>query len=223
MKPIPWSYTSLDDFVNCPRAYHAKRVEKSVVEHASEQMLWGSYVHKVFEDRIKLDKAIPEELKQHERFMQIQATRPGVIQTEQKIALNKQLQPTTFFAKDVWFRGVLDYNAVSGRVATIVDYKTGKPHKKFSQLKLFALWIFAQYPDVQMVHTMYYWTTTETTTTEVYTREQIRDLWRDFTPNLVQYREAFLANIWQPRPSGLCNGWCPVTSCEFWRPKRPKR
>ena len=37
-----------------------------------------------------------------------------------------------------------------------------------------------------------------------------------------QYAQAFKTDTWQPRPSGLCNGWCPVKTCEFWQPKRNK-
>jgi hypothetical protein len=39
-------------------------------------------------------------------------------------------------------------------------------------------------------------------------------------PDLKQYATAFKTDVWQPRQSGLCNGWCPVTECEFWKPKR---
>jgi hypothetical protein len=223
MKPLPWSFTSLEDFVNCPRAFYEKRVVKSVVEAPSEAMLWGNTVHKAFEDRIKDGTPLPDSLQHYEPFMRVQAARPGITTTERKVALSRQLQPTSFFAKDVWFRGILDFVAVHDKVATIVDYKTGKPHDNTKQLKLFALWVFAQYPDINIVHTMYYWTQTLSTTSNVYTRDQIRDLWSVFLPHLQQYKLAFDTDTWQPRPSGLCNGWCPVTSCEFWRPMRPRR
>ena len=48
----------------------------------------------------------------------------------------------------------------------------------------------------------------------------IKGIWKKFIPDLRQYAEAFKTDTWQPRQSGLCNGWCPVKECEFWKQKR---
>jgi hypothetical protein len=39
-------------------------------------------------------------------------------------------------------------------------------------------------------------------------------------PDIKQYQQAFVQDVWQARQSGLCHGWCPVTTCEYWKPKR---
>ena len=123
-----------------------------------------------------------------------------------------------FDAPDVWWRGIIDYVKRDGPDAVIVDYKTGKPHQKFGQLKLFALYLFAKHPEITQVQVLYYWTKTQTMTGALYTREMVGALWQEFVPNLKQYVEAFRTDTWQPRPSGLC-GWCPVKLCEHWRPR----
>lgn len=220
MKPNAWSFSALDKFVNCPRQFHEVKIAKSVVEPETEQMRWGTWVHKQFEDRQKLGTPLPSQIKQHETFMLLLLELPGTFETEQKVALDRRGKPSTFFAKDVWWRGIIDYVRVNGAHAHVVDYKTGKPHQKFGQLKLFALYIFARYPEVQTVKVEFYWTNTMTRTGDVYTRDMSSRLWSEFVPNLKQYVKAFRTNTWQPRPSGLC-GWCPVTTCEFWKPKRP--
>jgi hypothetical protein len=220
VKPLPWSYTSLEDFVNCPRAYYEKRVAKSVKEEKTEAIIWGEVVHKAFEERQRDGKPLPENLDDHEPFMLKLTTTPGELTTERKVALNKQMQPCGFFDADVWFRGVIDLSIVSGDKATLVDYKTGKPHSKFNQLKLFALHTFAQYPNVDTVDVKFYWTQTMTTTGDKYARSMVNGLWREFLPNLKQYAQAFKEDVWQPRQSGLCNGWCPIKDCEFWKPRR---
>lgn len=222
MKPLPWSFSSLDDFVNCPRSFYEKRVAKSVKEERSEQIIWGEQVHKAFELRQLKGTPLPEELAEHEPFMKRLKAMPGLKWTEQKIALNRRTEPCEFFAEDVWWRGVADYKAVHREFGVIVDYKTGKQHSKFKQLKLFAIHTFAEHPDVEHVDVMFYWTKTKTTTGERYSRDQIADLWASFVPDLRQYAQAFKEDVWQPRPSGLCNGWCPVKDCEFWKPKRNK-
>lgn len=225
MKPLAWSYTSLSDFVNCPRAYYEKRVAKSVVDDPnSPHLVEGRRVHEAFEHRVGNGTPLPDDLAGHEPYMESLATKPGLIKVERKIAFNVKGQVCGFFDKEpkVWMRGVIDYSHIDGELAEIEDYKTGKPHSKFAQLKLFALHVFTEFPEVQRIRARYYWTQTKTTTGEHYTRDNIPYLWRQFLPDLKQYKQAFNEDIWQPRQSGLCNGWCPVTGCEFWKPKRQK-
>jgi hypothetical protein len=218
--PLPWSHTALEDFKNCPHAYHQKRVVKAVKEEPSEQIIWGNRVHKAFENRVARGDNLPSELDAHEPFFKQIVQVPGVTSTELQIALNRQLQPCAFFDKAVWFRGVVDFQKIREPKALVLDYKTGKPHSKFGQLKLFALYIFAQHPRVDEVTTQYYWVNSRTMSGETYTRDQIPALWGEFIPDLKQYAEAFRTDTWQRRPSGLCNGWCPVVSCEFWKPRK---
>ena len=59
-------------------------------------------------------------------------------------------------------------------------------------------------------------------TKKVWGRAEIEALWNLFIGDLRQYAEAFKGDVWQPRPSGLCNGWCPVKTCAHWKPRRDK-
>ena len=224
-QPLPWSYSSLEDFVNCPRAYHEKRILKSVKEEDNEHTIWGTTVHKHFELRQLHGTKLPPELSQFEPLMQRLDNIPGDLYAERKVALNRELAPCDFYAKDCWWRGVIDWtkiNAAEGK-ARVYDYKTGKMHDKFKQLKLFALHTFYSYPEIEEVNVKFYWTKTDMATGEIYYRRDIKKLWTEFIPDLRQYVEAFTTDVWQPRQSGLCNGWCPVTTCEFWKPKRMRR
>ena len=220
MTPKPWSFSALEDFKNCPRSFSEKRIFKSVVETKGEATIWGEVVHKHFEDFLTDGVALPPALEIHEAFLLRLLALPGELGVEQKIALNRRAQPCEFFAPDVWFRGVIDVKKVHGDTALLVDHKTGKHHTKFGQLKLFALHTFIAHPQVNTVRCEFYWTQTCTKNGQTYTRDQIPEMWKQFIPDLIQYRDAFLTDTWQPRQSGLC-GWCPVTDCEFWRP-RPK-
>lgn len=223
MKPKPWSATTLEDFVTCPRAYHAKKVAKTHVEVRGEATVWGEVVHKWFEDRVNFNTPLPVEVSEHEKFIADLIARPGHIFAEQEIALNTKALPCGFWDKNVWFRGKIDVLNINGDDALVTDYKTGKPHNKFQQLMMFAIHTFALHPDVMTVTAQYYWTKTLTTTSQTYHRHQIHKLWDVFVPSLKQWVEAFRLDVWQPRPSGLCNGWCPVTDCEHWKPKRERR
>jgi len=160
-------------------------------------------------------------LREHEPFMRDLKGQSGEHYTELRYALDRTLTHCEFFAPTVWHRGVIDWHSVAYQFARIVDYKTGKPHNKPDQLMLNALWIFAKYRDVKEIVSQYYWTRSQSTTDERYRRADIPAMWAHFAPNLSQYVEAFHTDTWQPRPSGLC-GWCPVTSCEHWKPNRRK-
>lgn len=224
--PLPWSYTALSDFRNCPWQFHETRVTKRIVRTQGDEAKWGEYVHKQFEHRQATGNPLPTELAEHEAFMTKLDRIPGeTLYVESKVALNKHLQPCEFFAKDVWWRGVIDWKkwcAADRRVA-LTDYKTGKPGTNFDQLDLFTLHTFARHPDVDIIDARYYWTQTGTETRKVYGRDEIPKLWATFVPDLKQYVLAFKEDVWQKRQSGLCNGWCPVTDCEFWRPRKARR
>lgn len=223
-KPKPWSHTALDAFVNCPFAYHQKYVLKNVVVTETPEMTWGKRVHKDLELRITEGKKLPLDLQEHEPFMAQLEGIGGVLNAEEKIALNTKLEPCGQWDADVFYRGVVDASVVTNDRALIIDYKTGKPHNKPQQLITFALWTFAKYHFVNKVMASYYWTKTKDDTTFKYTREQVPELWDTLVPNLKQYKEAFKTDVWQKRPSGLCNGWCDVDKkhCEHWRPKRAR-
>jgi hypothetical protein len=117
---------------------------------------------------------------------------------------------------------IIDYLCADARErhAHIVDYKTGKPHNKFNQLVIYALWAFQEFGYFDNITVTFYWTRSRTTTDKTWARAQVPELWLGLVPELRQYKEAFRSGIWQMRPSGLCNGWCPVIGCKYWRPKR---
>ena len=224
MQPKPWSYTALDTFKTCPRQYQAKYVLKSVKEAATPEMLWGQQVHKHFEDRQAVGTPLPPELAAHEPYMVLLQDKPGVTFTEMKCGIDNKLKPCHFFDKDVWCRIIKDFEKVdtAAGMSTIVDYKTGKPHQKIEQLSLFALHTFIMHPQVNLVNAQYYWTQSASTTKKVWNRDEISWLWALHMPDLKQYVEAYHNDIWQPRQSGLCNGWCQVTECEYWSPKKER-
>lgn len=216
--PAPWSHSALSDYKNCPQAYYRKRVVKDVQDTSTEALVWGNKVHKAFELYVKEDKPLPDVLKEHQFILD------GLMElgqnrwTERKIALNRKLQPCAYFDAGVFMRAVIDFCVLQGCGATIVDYKTGKQKSDFGQLKLNALWIFAEYPHITGIETRFYWTQTKTFSRETYTRDQIAALWSEFVPDLRQYKRSFHDDLWPTKPSGLC-AWCPVKDCKHWRPR----
>jgi hypothetical protein len=216
MKPKPWSHSALDQFKNCPRAYHAHRVEKSIPYVEGPEAAYGNIVHKHFEDRLRHGLVLPSDLQSHELYLARLEALPGVGEAEQEIALNRSGQPCGYWDADVWYRGKVDYLKVHLDMARVYDWKTGKPHQKLLQLYEYALWTFLKHPAVTKVYAEYYWTKAPSTPTGVTVmRTQIPEIWAMLIPDLKQMVEAYATDIWQPRPSGLCKRHCAVSDCEF--------
>lgn len=223
MKPLPWSPSALETFKNCPEQYHHRYILKDLPpEEKSKEQVYGETVHEAFAARqIGARKKLPTNLDIHEPFMQTLAAQPGMAFVEHKVALAKDLEPCGWDYKSVWCRMIIDYLRVDAveRHAWIVDYKTGKPHRKFNQLIIYALWTFNSFHYVDTIDVCFYWTKNCETTNKTWSRNDAPELWSELVGDLRQYKEAFRSGIWQLRQSGLCNGWCPVIGCKYWRPK----
>jgi hypothetical protein len=225
MKPRPWSFTHYDEFVACPRLFNAKRIAKTVVEPPSPQIAYGIMVHDAFEKRQTGNKQpLPKDLEDHEPFMQQLDDMHGQGFAEYPACLSIELKPCGFWDKNVWLRQKIDFKKLMPQMVYIVDYKTGNPnYPKPEQLQLNALQTFLAHPEVKAVRAEFYWTQTHTTSKPLMImRDHQVDLWRKFMPAINQLREAYELDIWQPRQNFRCYGFCPLTDCEFWKPKRVK-
>jgi len=169
-------------------------------------------------------KALSEEFKIYTRFLKPLAALPATTQlfAEREYAINRSLQPCEWFGEGVWCRGIIDVLTLDGTHANALDWKTGKRKPNSKQLKLFALLVFIHHPEVMTCDTEFVWLATNEKDEASFHRRQEAELWQEFLPELSQYQRAFKLEQWPPKPSGLCHGWCPVTGCEYWKPKRVK-
>lgn len=235
MKVLPWSHSAMNDFETCAKAYFHKRIAKDVVETQGDAAAWGDEAHKFIEYELKrqngttlapeqLDAIAKGKLMYFNTYMPwidtLFAMEPDQLLPEQQLAINKELQPCDWMDKRVWCRGIIDVLLIKGDRARAIDWKTGKRKPNSRQLKLFALLIFIHYPQVMKVKTDFIWLATNEIDSEHFTRNQEAELWQEFLPSLAAYNKAFKEETFPPKKSGLCAGWCPVTSCENWRPKR---
>jgi len=212
-----WTYSQLEKFETCPRQFYHVRVKKDVVEAPTEATLWGSRVHTAMELRLKNGEELPEGMTQWEGFAKKLAAMPGNSMYEQQMSLDVNFQPCDW--GNAWTRGIADLLVINGDKAATLDYKTGK-RKLTHQLMLYAGYTFAYYPEVNVVTTGFVWLRDKKIDKEVFTREQVPMIWQTFIPKVRKLENAYERDAWPVRPSGLCNGWCPVKSCEFYKDKR---
>jgi CRISPR/Cas system-associated exonuclease Cas4 (RecB family) len=210
-----WSFSSLKEYVNCPRQYQELKVLKRHEKKATEQMLYGTVVHKACEDYVAEGKPLEKNYLRFKPVLDSLIEIPGTKYPEYEMALTPDKQPCAFNDDGRWVRGIVDLLIVDNDHAFIVDYKTGSnryPDPK--QLKLMALMTFAHFPKVKVIKAGLLFVMHESFMSEEYTRDQIPKLWNYFSTDLERLRISYENNIWNPNPTPLC-GWCPVKTCEF--------
>lgn len=212
-----WTYSQLDSFESCPRKFYHLKVVRDVVEPPTVHQEWGTTVHTALENFILNGTPLPEGMTQWQVLADKIAALPGQKLTEQKYALDRAFQPCDW--KGAWTRGIADLVVVHGDKAAVMDYKTGK-RKPSEQLLLYANYVFAHHPEVDTVTTGFVWLKERKIDKAKVSREDIPVVWQQFLPRIAKLESAYERDRWPARSSGLCNGWCPVTSCEFCRPKK---
>lgn len=210
-----WSYSQLKNFETCPKRYYHYNVIKDVVEPKTAQLAEGDAVHKAFEERVKNNTPLPFGMGHYEPTMAKLMQAPGKIYAEQKLALTSTFQPCGYFAKNVqpWFRTVIDFTAIDGANAIIVDYKTGKVAQDTTQLQLMAVTAFAAAPAIQRIRAVLMFVAHEQVEREEYIRDDVMEIWGEILPRVKKVEQARASKEYPPRPSGLCKRYCAVTSC----------
>lgn len=207
-----WTYSQLDSFETCPKKFYHLKVVKDFVDPPTVHTEWGTRVHSALEDHLLKGTPLPEGMQQWQTLLSRIKALPGEKLTEHKYSLTRSFEPCDW--KEAWTRGIADLVVVKGHHAAVIDYKTGK-RKPTEQLDLYAAYVFHHHPDVTKVTTGFVWLKERKIDWKTIERGQLAELWQSFLPRIAKLESAYARDKWPARTSGLCNGWCPVTSCEF--------
>src|SRR5258708_567868 len=152
-KGYAWSYSKLKNFETCPKRHYEIDIAKSYVEEQEPggPLDWGDRVHKALAKACTGAAALPPEMKDYQHWVDRVRAGPGTLLVEQKYAITRAFEKATYFAPDVWYRGIGDVVRLDGPVALVLDWKTGKILVDSVQLMLMAQCIFSHYPEVKMV------------------------------------------------------------------------
>lgn len=227
---MPLSFSRLSTFENCQAQFDYLYVSKRVQNQSNEASEYGNRVHEVLEHKGKgtlNEDALSLEGKQTlERWGPLVdkiISRSGDKYFEYQMAVNRQLQPVDWFAKDVWIRSIADVLVVDGDKAYCLDYKTGKVKDNPTQLQLFAAMVMWQFPQVNTVKTSFIWLKFDETTNATYERRFLDSLWSTLEPRFDKVQEIIDLGVFKARPSGLCP-WCAAKDiCPDARLKKGKR
>jgi hypothetical protein len=210
-----WSYSSLDLFKQCPQKYYRLRVVKDVKEPESEQMRYGTAVHKAAEDYIKDGTPVPEQFAFMREPLEALKRSEGEHLCEYKMGLTRGLEPCGFFDKEVWWRGIADLIILQGDRALVVDYKTGKSSKyaDTKQLELMALSIFKHFPQVKKVKSGLLFVIANDFVKADFSADAQGVHWTRWLEDTARLEKSYELDVWNPRPNFSCKGWCAVKDC----------
>ena len=214
------SYSSVKDFEGCARRYHEVRILKKFKSKDTEATLYGTAVHKAFEEYIRDNTPLPEIYKQFKPFVEPLAAASGEIRCEAKMAIRADFKPCTFFDPDVWFRGIPDYLALNHNkgIARVVDYKTGKSSRyaDTAQLELMAAMVMLHYPSIHIVKGVLLFVVANDVIKAEFTRAELPTILSKWAGRADAIEKAVDVGVWNPRSSALCK-FCPVSTCEYHR------
>lgn len=213
-KEWAWSYSKFKNFVVCPKRHYEVDLAKHFVED-SEQLTWGNTVHDALRDATTGKVPLPDTMKDYQRWITEITGGPGKIFVEQKYAITKDFQPTSYFANNVWYRGIADVVRMDGPVALARDYKTGQLKHDSRQLMLMAQCLFSHYPMLRRIKTEFVWLKDDCVTPEIFNRDTIAREWPPILPTVAEMEAANRTMTYPPKPGKLCARYCPVTSCPF--------
>jgi len=215
MAVFTWSYSSLKEYQNCPKKYHEIRVLKNYTVKETEQMRYGTEVHKALEDYVRDGVELAKNYQRFKPFVDKLISIPGEKYCEYEMALTYNREPCDFKSEDRWVRGIADLVIVDGDYAFIIDYKTGSnkyPDPK--QLRLMSLMLFTYFPDVKKIKAGLLFVMHNSFVSEEYLRKDMDKSWAMFEQPLKRLETSYDNDKWQANPTPLCK-WCPVQSCEF--------
>jgi hypothetical protein len=217
-KEWSWSYSKLKNYIVCPKRMYEIDLCGNFKEDDTDPnsaLNWGNRVHDALAKTLRDNVPLPAGMESYQYWVDRVRAGTGQLLVEQKYAITRDFKPTKYFAKDVWYRGIGDVVRLSGTVALVLDWKTGKVLEDSVQLMLMAQCLFSHFPEITHVRSSFVWLKDNCETPELLTRQEVADQWVTLLPQVQQLENAAKTMTYPPTPNHLCKSWCPVNSCPF--------
>ena len=212
-EPLRHSYSSISQFEKCPKRFWHQRIIKDVVDKGGEASIYGDRVHKALELRLKEGTELPKDIAKHEPIcLAVEAMKMhnATLSLEQELVLDKELNPTTWWADEAWMRSKLDVMILDGDKGVSLDWKSGKRRPDFFQLEVTVVQMFVHYPELTKINTAFVWLQNNEMDSEIYTRaKDFEQLKAKLIKKTERIEEAVIEDVWPAKPGPLCN-YCPA-------------
>jgi hypothetical protein len=216
-KEWSWSYSKLKNYAECPKRMYETDIAKSVKDAGGEALEWGNLVHETLAKRLSQKVPLPPTMQNYEYWADRIDRGTGRLFVEQKYAITRDFRPTTYFANDVWYRGIGDVVRIDKNVGLVVDWKTGKVLEDSVQLMLMAQCLFSHFPELTHVRSSFVWLKDGCETPELFTRQEVANKWLTLLPKVHALEAATRSLNFPPKPGRLCKSYCRVEQCPFWK------
>lgn len=205
-----WSYSRYDKYTTCPQWFKFDVIDKVDPVVQSPAMARGDRIHKGLAHYITngvIGEMPPEADKFAKLVEDIRQFPPEDRVVEQQWAFTVTWKPTEWFAKDTWYRSVLDVGvAYQDDTLEAVDWKSGKRYgSNDEQMESQAVAVFAKYQHIKHVTTRLVYLdggTEEFAEFPAKDREKLQAKWE------VKVAPMFVDETFAPRPNDKCR-ICP--------------
>lgn len=217
MSIVPWSFSKMKAFEQCPKKFYHLKVAKDYTEPETSAMRYGTEFHLACEEYIRDGKPLPLRFEYAKAGLDALNRKEGEKLCEYEMGVTESLEPCDFKAPDVWFRGIVDLLILdrAKNLAWVIDYKTGKSarYADKDQLELMALATFAHFPEIKEVKAGLLFVVPKKLIKAKYRVEDKSSLWDKWKASFDNICVAFESDTFNPKPSGLCKRHCIITEC----------
>lgn len=244
------SYSSTGTFQTCPMQYKSVNWLRTFRSESNAAAERGTVMHEEFEDCVNEDTDYSDP--QYQWILDDFRAQTGLKVAEMQLAIDRKWKPVPYDDPSAWYRGKIDFTCINGTHANVSDLKTGKRKMKdpdpvecwlinkheggvrsapkmlsnARQANDYALLTFLHLPKIETMDFRFIWSDVEGVKEDLFrfSREKdASDMIQTMLAIPTKIEHAILTDEWELKPSGLCNGWCPVVTCEHWKPKRKWR
>jgi len=229
MKYAPYSFSKIKTFQQCPKQFEWKYVNKKdldddytdptffqrgrfIHQYIAKRLAGGSgdingYIDIDVDDKLSLIESADKMFENDYINMTFDF---DITEIEKPIKLDYNLITTD--TKEYAINGYIDYFAVQGNLAVIVDWKSGKyrENPRYDQLELYAIWVLQNYEDVDEIDLVFYYIEHDKFVMKTVTLDQVIKFRNNLGNNISEIENSEVFNI---NPTRECT-FCPFfNSC----------
>ncbi len=213
-KPFVATYSNLSCYEDvCPYQFYRRYILKDIPFTETVYTKAGNEMHTAFEHRIQGGKPFPDNMRHFEKFAATTDGLPG--QVEMRVAVTRDGKPCDWWHNDVRLRGKIDWFAINGSFAFILDWKlANSKYEKPYELEIHAMMLKARYPQLEKVEGAYVWLKPEDMRLgQRYDLSDFNSTWARIGNIVERIEDDIASGEFEKRRGPLCD-WCDVIDCE---------
>lgn len=224
---IPWSFSGLMTFEECPFRFLHERLLKTVPYTETPKIRAGKKAHSQLERRLNLGTRLPSTLAHMEDLIvkiEDMKSRGASVFAERKLGFTRDGRCTDYFSGEgIWLRVVADVTIETKRAVKVLDWKNGKSeYAKHEQLEVTNMAMLMSNPSLRKATSKFQFLQKEHVPPEPIELEtergELPDLVEEYTNRADALAAAKNDDHWPKFPGSGCR-WCPVKRCEFYEKK----